>query len=289
MKMPNDHIKMIQSDNSILQKGDVFFVQDSHGETYSHILIKFAQWITHNTHPSIVHAGIAIDSRKTIEMCGSGIGQFTIDDIHGQSLIIFRSKDKEISDFAADLAGNLVSSDFEKDDPLLKVSRKKIDYSFWKAMLSVLNYSYEISRSQKEEIDKLINDFKFSNKMFCTELVTLLIAISRRILTNDKESKQPNLHYTNPSQLYEYLSCDPAWERIEMKVIRNGKNVRLASSTTCENDKDYENKVICKKLLPNLSLFCQTAANDDTFDQTNLTTQQISNNFENKVKLCFKK
>lgn len=226
-----------------LQKGDVFIVQDNKGETTTHIAIKAGLQAAGNTHPSMVHAGIMLDAQNTIEMSGNGIGHFTLNDMHGQKIIIFRFKDQAINDLAADLAYNMEGLSLAKDYPKLAGNNPPhIEYALTRAMKSAFNGMVEITEQQRQELISLIDNFNFQddgaikNSLFCSEFVVLLFAMSRLILTNSQQTSTTpmacNLHFTNPSQLYDHLCQQPGWERIEFQVIRHGNTVTLLPTST---------------------------------------------------------
>src|SRR5579872_2966764 len=112
-----------------LKKGDVFFVQDSTGQTLTHSIIRKGQRLFRNNYPEMVHAGIVLDAQNTIEMGGSGMGRFNFNHIKGEKVIVFRYKDQRVSDLVADLAYNMERSYLAERYPDL-ASKGSIKYAF---------------------------------------------------------------------------------------------------------------------------------------------------------------
>jgi hypothetical protein len=216
----NNSSNLLKKSSLPLEKGDVFFVFDNQGDTLSHSIIRRGQQLTGNSHAEIVHVGIALDSKNLVEMSGSGIVHSAPEDIHGQKVIIFRFKDKKVTDLAADLAYDMEATYLSKHYPQLNASPLNIHYGFISAALSCVNHSPEMNSHQQEELEQLVNTFDFQNTLYCSEFVVLLFAMSKLIL--EKSEKAPDsplecdLHSTNPSQLYEHLLTHLGYERIEI-------------------------------------------------------------------------
>lgn len=232
----------LEATNFSFQKGDVFIVQDSNGETNTHWFISKGQRLFRNDRPEMVHAGIMLDNENTIEAAGGGLSHFRLTDIHGQKVIVFRCKDQRVSDLAADLAYNMERNYLAEQYPQLAVSNSEnIKYALLRAAQSGYSANRsETSRQQLTELETLINSFDFKNnraienKLFCSELIVLIFSMSQLILNDGKHNSaermpmECSLHSTNPSQLHEYLRRQPdLWNRMELQLKRQQDGITL--------------------------------------------------------------
>lgn len=262
-----DKLSTKQLSKVLPMKGDIFFVQDSTNEISSHRIIRQGQSLTWNLNPEIIHAGIALDSENTIEMSNSGINHYSFNNIHGQKVILFRCIDQNLSDLAADLAYNIEGSYLAESYQGLKPS-ENIRYSFMKAIISAFNSFYQMNNYQKNELEKLVKNFDLPNALYCSELVVLLFSMSHLILEKSNQApKVPinfNLHYTNPSQLYNHLSQESSdWERIDLQVKREGNKSYLFKDLNVQDNKNSMKIISTAQLLTNNSgLFSKSVAND---------------------------
>ncbi len=218
------------------KKGDVFFVKDVKGHTLTHSIIRSGLFFSGNRFPSIVHAGILLDPSTTIESSGNGgIGHFTPGDIKGDEVFIFRCKDKEASDLAADLAYNiehsLAKNEFEEDqknalepDSAVYEKAKDIKYGLSKAIKGAFYGYAEMNQQQQNELNELVEKMDFNKiakkGLYCSEFVALVYAMSELILRNSNASPR-NLsmdckpEHMNPSELYKHLSENNGWEVVD--------------------------------------------------------------------------
>ena len=242
--MTND-AKNDSSKKSAFSRGDIFIVVDqgkSGGEMPSiDFMIRFIkmqsqskksklkgsrpviQWLQNLFgHPNsqFVHAGIIVSNDSLIEMSGPGIKLEKIsEDLAGKTILRFRCQDKEVADLAADLAINLENTLIKEHYPSLVGNQEKIAYNYLdaaKALFTRPPASKEEHAKLYIKLLELANTMEIPQKMFCSQLVVYVFALSHLLLMKPNAMALPLT--TDPSELHDYLIHHPGYEHETIDV-----------------------------------------------------------------------
>lgn len=183
-----------------LVKGDIFFSVNhggiihnliSLGETIEKLLMKKP---ADNNSTQFVHAGIVISPDLIVELGGHGIELNSADKIKIDHSVIFRCRNPEITELAADLGYNL----FEAGK----------SYAYKKAVSSVFKSNKTLNAHDEEELLIQIKQFEFPQSVYCSEFVSLLYEWAKKMLTAASEDRLEhcNSALMSPSSLYDIIS-----------------------------------------------------------------------------------
>jgi hypothetical protein len=123
----------------LLEPGDIFMVSNRKELKVLHHIARFGQKLAGNDHSDYHHAGIALSKKTLIEMGREeGMRLSDVSSLDGNTISIFRCKNKEVAQLATDLAANLESTLITEEYNDLKTDKANITYGNWNPSINWL-------------------------------------------------------------------------------------------------------------------------------------------------------
>lgn len=270
----------------VFEPGDIFLVSNPKESKPAHFFVKLGQRVTGNRNSEYFHAGLAVSKKNLVEMGNEeGMHLSEASSLDGSTLAVFRCKNKEIAQLAADLAANVESSLITDEYKGLKTEKEKVNYAMWKAISSVISNAAEISEQGKMNANLLTQNFEFPTNMFCSEMVVIFYTLAANILGDD--NKYFNVESEiNPSVLYRFLTTRGKDNFEEMQMSFDSKaylqNIEQLKKDSVEPMKNETNsqgfKEAVSQIKNNDNVSVETMKNGLSSQEFKETVNQIKNN-----------